>query len=157
MLNVFAAIAKPVGPCVSGDGAITCPVVSVNGHDPQSSEQLSQLSPASHTPFPQIIVQSLSFNELQPVGQQPSLFTHETNVCAHEAVHVFGLLQTSIVQTLLSLQSMFAVQTGNTQVPLQSICPPEHDNKGQDRVSVSFGLCNVVLQWFKSVQVLVLV
>jgi hypothetical protein len=49
----------------------------VAGHLPAPSAiAVSHFSPGSRTPLPQAAWQSLSFAALQPVGQQPSAFTH---------------------------------------------------------------------------------
>ena len=77
---------------------------------------VSQVSPWSTLPLPQVAAQSLSVSCVQPDGQQPSPPAHAVmGVFAHAAVQVPLFMTESVVQTWLSLQS---AAVGHLPVPL---------------------------------------
>jgi hypothetical protein len=66
---------------------------------------VSQVSPASTTPLPQLARQSLSVALFAPGGQQPSLLIGIVMaVCMHAAWQLFGFIRTSVVHACMSSQ-----------------------------------------------------
>jgi len=90
----------------------------------QSAGQFPQFSPALQTESPQPTAQLLSFPTLQLLGQQPSPLIHAVIVVFTQlAAHVPALLQESVVQERLSLQSEPLEQAGVTQTLPHKIFP----------------------------------
>jgi hypothetical protein len=72
----------------------------------QSPGQFEYVSPVSHIPLPHAGGQSLSFDELHPVGQQPSLFMQVViGVWVQAALQAPGLVHASAVHATPSLHA----------------------------------------------------
>ncbi len=88
----------------SGAVIIPSPQNSITQFDEHPSPETvfpsSHPSPDSRTPFPHTGGQLLSFKELHPLGQHPSLLMHEV---IGGLVHVPGAVHISVVQALPSL------------------------------------------------------